>query len=416
MVFILDIIFFHSHSITKNVGYDAILKVRCSSGFTLKSYLDPPGKVFDDGIRSPELELSCISTDTGICSLLEYQTGGIKKRGNQKLLVNVQSVLLYTTPFGQRKLRISTLTMPSTDLVSDVYRGADFGCIAAVLTREIVSNARVNGLKSARQYIVESCINMLSQYRLNTSAKDSPSGQLILPEALQLLPLFVMCLRKSVLLRSAIPVGSSLKTAKSPQPSVDERMHAMFHASNISSSLAMLLVHPNIYELTRLKGREGFEYTPQRVGKSVFMEEACKSYVQFPTTCHPSISRLEDESMYLIDDGFSFYLYIGKNVPHEVMLEVFGDSKYPVEGILSSTEYGKRVHFIIKALRGCCNTRPTFPPLIVYKSGDGNGDKEKQKVHNKIMTLLVDDATSQDKGYVDFLCALHKKIKERIRT
>lgn len=401
-------------SVTKNVGYDAILKVRCSSGFTLKSFLNPPGKIFDDGLSSPELELPCVSSDTGICALLEHQTGGIKKRGNQKVFANIQCVLLYTTPFGQRKLRVSTLALPSTELVSDVFRGADFGCISAVFTREIVLNSKMNGIRSARNYLVDNCINTLSQYRLNTSAKNSPPGQLILPEALQLLPLFVMCLRKSVLLRSAIPVGSTIKASKAPQPSVDERMHAMFHASNISPSLAILLVHPNVYKLTGLKGREGFEYIPQSHEKDAFVAEACKPYIQLPQTCHPSISSFDDESIYLIDDGFSFFLYIGKSVSEESMLEVFGDSGRPVDGIISTSKYGKRILSIMKEIRGCCTSRPTFPPLIVYRSGEGNGDREKQNTHSKIMTLLVDDLTSQDKGYIDFLCALHRKIRNRI--
>lgn len=344
--------------------------------------------------------------------------GGIKIRNDLRSFAYLQSVLLYTTPHGQRKLRVSTLALPVTDLVPDVFRGSDFGCIAALWTRHAVVAAKENGLKKARMDVIDSCVNVLSQYRLNTSAKDAPMGQLILPEALQLLPLFCMSIRKSGLLRAPVPPGTSLSTAKHPQPCVDERMHMMYHASNMSPDLPMLLVHPNVYDLTRLKGTEGFEYTPKSNERGPFVDEACKPYLQLPQTIHPSIALLEDDCVYLMDDGFTLFLFVGKSVSQELRLELFGSesnanssTKYQLK---LTSEYGQRIQRIIQNIRECSSSRPTFPPMIVYVNGEGNGHVQKQKVHGKIMTLLVDDTTSQEKGYVDFLCSLHRKIRQKL--
>ena len=55
-------------------------------------------------------------------------------------------------------------------------------------------------LTAARDAVTKSCVDMLAAYRKHC-ASTSPSGQLILPESLKLLPLYALGLIKSGLLR-----------------------------------------------------------------------------------------------------------------------------------------------------------------------------------------------------------------------
>ena len=360
--------------------------------------------------------MSSVSSDTCICAVLEHKIGGIKGKTENKVFTYFQSVLLYTSPFGQRKLRVSTLALPTSDRPQDVFRCADFGCISALLTREAVVTAMKYGIKKARMEVFDSCLNILSMYRKHTSAKNSSLGQLVLPEALQLLPLYCMSIKKSGLLRPALPQGSSSSTRNHPQPRIDERVFMMFQAANVSSSLSMLLVHPNIYDLSRLKGREGLEYTPTSPDREPFSEESCTPYIQLPQTCSPSITALEDDGIFILDNGFYLYLYVGKSVSNELKSEIFGDSNYFSNEISCTSEYGERVQNIIVAIRRCCSTRSSYAPIIVFRAGEKDRGKENQILYGKITSLLVDDPTTHEKGYVDFLCLVHRKIKQILES
>ena len=59
-------------------------------------------------------------------------------------------------------------------------------------------------LQSLREQMVTKCVNTLFSYR-KFCATTSSSGQLILPEALKLLPLYTLAAQKGTLMRSEIP-------------------------------------------------------------------------------------------------------------------------------------------------------------------------------------------------------------------
>jgi protein transport protein SEC24 len=47
-----------------------------------------------------------------------------------------QCALLYTTTSGQRRIRLHTLALPTTDLISNVFKGADLDAQIAVMVRK----------------------------------------------------------------------------------------------------------------------------------------------------------------------------------------------------------------------------------------------------------------------------------------
>lgn len=122
-------------------------------------------------------------------------------------MVYFQSAFLYTTSDGRRRVRVTTLGLRTTTLVSDSFRCSDFGATAAILTRRAIGKLRSppdgdtsrsgGPLHEAREDTTRMCAKIMGNYRLHTSARNSPLGQLILPETLQLLQLFCLGLHKS---------------------------------------------------------------------------------------------------------------------------------------------------------------------------------------------------------------------------
>jgi protein transport protein SEC24 len=142
--------------------------------------------------------------------------------------------------------------------------------------------------------------------------------------------------------------------------------------------------------------------------------------VRLPNTVHLSISCLEEEGIYVLDDGLLLYVYIGSNVSRDVMLETFGVEReldldpavattHGMDCFLKETSLGSRALNVLNALRHWHRERhQSLPVVIVYSLSGWNNDLETMR------NLLVDDPIGHEKSYVDFLCVLHKRIKSRV--
>ena len=437
----------NSRSATAFSGNDAIFKVRCSSGVEVESFLpmsQTPGVLVDDSVlSSPELELSTVTSDTCVAIQLRHKIGGIPKESGASTgrdpLAYFQTALLYTTAAGSRRVRVSTLALQSTSVPSEVFRLSDFGAVTAFTTRQAITDMlRPDGSgthKVAREAIVKRCVDLLANYRLNTSARNSPSGQLILPEALQLLPLFCLSLRKSLIFRPSLPKNS---WSTKPSPTADERAYHVHHGAAVSPALAMLSVHSNLYVLTKLRKRDGEWIIPTPLPSSssaigTTADEAsiasasCRPYIQLPKSAHPSITSIDDDGIYLLDDGFVLYLYVGKAVPVDVRKDFLDHNSSRQTPVISSkSESGRKIMNIAWQIRSFCSMRgvggsllrPTTAPIVVVVAGgagsDGHQieDLEHKFLEDKLVTLLVDDSTDHDTFYSDFLCQLHRRIQQ----
>lgn len=388
-----------------------------------------PGVTIDNGISgSPELEMSMVSPDTCIAVELEHRVGGIPSSCKT---VYFQSALLYTTSMGRRRVRVSTLALRKTSDVAHVFRSADFSAIMAMLTRQAIRHVwdikedHERKLHAAREDLKKRCVTMLANYRLNTAAKSSPLGQLILPETIQLLPLFCMSLTKSDMLRPSLPKRESGVRVDHPSPDADERAHGLYHGSAVLPALAMLMVHPNAFLITNLCEGSGEWHSPSSSPDkqpSSEIERAAfeQPYVQLPRSTHLSITLFEDDGVYLIDNGLTLFAHVGKDVPQDVRAELFVQNGADPSSLSVSTtsDYGQQVLRLIWQMRTYCSIgggsesiiRPTFAPVVVVQADRGDKDPFEERV----MSLMVDDTTSNEDDYVDFLCVLHRRIKEEV--
>merc|ERR1712176_1451894 len=96
--------------------------------------------------------------------------------------------------------------------LSNVFRYTDIDSVTNLLLKQAVSSA-LNGHGGFKDKLAKSCVDMLHAYRSNCASMTSP-GQLILPESLKLLPLYVGSIRKMAAFRT----GSDIR--------VDDRVSA----------------------------------------------------------------------------------------------------------------------------------------------------------------------------------------------
>jgi len=425
------------------MGSDAVFKLRCSNGVQVKSYSPtlPVGTLIGDGIvNSAELELSSINSSTCIAVTLEHKVGGVQdtrggRRGVDSPMVFFQSAVLYTTMTGKRRVRVSTMGLLTTKVPADIFRASDLGACATLMLRQAISDLEdpsQGSLHNARTRVYENMVSLLANYRMNTSARTSPTGQLILPESLQLLPLFCLSLRKSRLFRS-----SSVQF-KAPFPTADERAYHIFYGRIVSPNTSLQCVHPNLLQVSDMRTRDGEWITPpvletnKYAGEEV-MAASMKPVCQLPRSMNPSIACLDEKGMYILDDRFAFYLFIGKDVPEEEWQDLLSVSapsganrvdgqwinNVPMGSMaLSSTESGHKLRNILHQLRIlnspnttlAMNARNTYAPLVLVFVGRGSLFEEEMD------SLLVDDATTggHDATYVDFLCELHQSVRKKI--
>ena len=142
----------------------------------------------------------------------------------------------------------------ATRISADVFRSADLGTVAAIARRAVsdFEHPRDEGsLHRARANVLDECVSVLANYRAHTSMRSSPGGQLMLPESMQLLPLFCLSLRKSRMFRN------SGREFKGPFPTADERAYHLFHGRMASPHSSLQCVHPNLFKVSDVRTKDG---------------------------------------------------------------------------------------------------------------------------------------------------------------
>ena len=114
----------------------------------------------------------------------------------------MQCALLYTTTSGHRRIRVHTMALPITSVLGNVFRAADLEAQTCDLVRR-ASQKLLSGTCSLHG-AKEAALQTPSAPSTPTasSARATTAGQLILPEALKVLPLYCLALHKSDGLRS----------------------------------------------------------------------------------------------------------------------------------------------------------------------------------------------------------------------
>lgn len=110
-----------------------------------------------------------------------------------------QTAVLHTTCYGERRIRVITLALPTTTSMSELYSSVDTVAMATLLTDKAVERSMGSKLEDARDAVSNKLVDILGTYKANmTSTGSGASPALAICENMKFLPLLMLGLLKHV--------------------------------------------------------------------------------------------------------------------------------------------------------------------------------------------------------------------------
>jgi protein transport protein SEC24 len=221
--------------LASKIGLEAVIRVRASRGLRMKAF---HGNFF---IRSTDLlSLPAVPIDQSYAIEVELEDNITAP------WVVLQAGVLHTTCFGERRIRVITLALPTTDNITNLFASADQVAIATLLANKAVEKTMQSKLEDAREFITKQLVDYLVAFKAATQAGGSgASTQLAIPDNLRHLPLLLLGLLKHVGIR------------ESSQIPPDMRAYAQALLTTLPSQLLVPYLHPRFYALHTMPDEVG---------------------------------------------------------------------------------------------------------------------------------------------------------------
>ncbi|XP_077535726.1 COPII coat complex component secretory 24CD isoform X2 [Haemaphysalis longicornis] len=348
--------------ISQPTAFDAVMRVRTSTGIRPTDFY---GNYYM--ANTTDVELAALDCNKCIAVEIKYDDKLSEEEG-----AFVQVALLYTTCGGQRRLRLHNLALATCSQMADMYRNCDLDTIVNVLSKQAVRQLLEQSPRQVRDGCIGRGAQMLAAYRKHC-ASPSSSGQLILPECMKLLPLYLNCLLKS----DALAGGPELTT--------DDRSFAMLSLCSMDVASTVAYFYPRLLPLHDLD----------------------VDSVELPVALRCTAEKIREDGCYLLENGIHMFLWIGMAVDPDFLQNVFAQ---PVAARIDidktsllelNTPISRRVRDVIARVR---MERQRCMRLTLVRQGD--------KMELVFRQFLVEDRHGDlGPSYVDFLCHLHKEIR-----
>ncbi|KAG9190277.1 hypothetical protein G6011_08365 [Alternaria panax] len=363
--------------LSAEIGLEAVLRVRATTGLRMSAFY---GNFFN---RSSDL-----------CAFPAYprdQAVVIEVAIDEtisKPFACLQAAVLHTTSSGQRRIRVLTLAVPTTESLASVYASADAQAITTYFSHKAVERALSSGLDAARDALQAKVIEILSTYRKELAGGSMGGGGLQLPQNLRALPILFLGLIKNVGLRKSAQIPSDLRSA------------ALDLLSTLPLRLLTQYIYPSFYSLHDMPDDAG-------------VPEPTTGQITMPPALNLSSAAIVPYGLYLLDDGVNQFLWIGRDAVPALLNDVFGveDRTQLKQGKASlpllDNEYSERVRAVVEKSRdhkskgvGSINL-PTL--YIIKEDGDPSLKLWAQ-------TLLVEDRADQGESIVQWISKLREKV------
>ncbi|KAK6018805.1 Sec23/Sec24 beta-sandwich domain protein [Ostertagia ostertagi] len=250
--------------LTRKIGFEAVLRIRCSRGLSLSAFY---GNFF---VRSTDLlALANVNPDSAIAVQVSME---------EKLATTVcfQAALLYTSSKGDRRIRVHTMCLPTTADLAQVYNNFDLKATVSLIAKIGVDRSMTgSSLADCREAIVNAVVDSLGAYH-KTMRQGRPGG--------------VLVPRKGHL-RTSFCAGRSVK--------LDDRVASMLMLRFCPLEQILSEFYPQLYRLNEILQLED--------GRS-----AHHLYL-----CHR-------EGIYLIEAGSAIYLYFSSHSDVQLIQDLFG--------------------------------------------------------------------------------------------
>ncbi|XP_055373003.1 protein transport protein Sec24C [Condylostylus longicornis] len=350
------------HNISRATAFDAVMRVRTSTGVRPTEFY---GHYFMT--NTTDLELASIDAEKSIAIEIKHDD---KLPPDEN--VYIQVALLYTSCSGQRRLRINNVALRTTTTIADVFKACDLDATILFLAKQSIIKLLEHSPKIVKDHLIQVSAQILACYRKHCTSPTS-AGQLILPECLKLLPLYISCMLKN----DAISGGSDM--------TCDDRSYVMQHVLSFDLPASTAFFYPRLMPIHNIN-----------------IEDK-----NLPSPIRCSYEKMSPDGAYILENGMYLFIWLGNMLSPEFLKDLFGvQTIHEVSqerlGFRNDTELSLRIWQVIDEIM---NERKKSMKITIIKQQD--------KLETVYRHFLVEDhGCDGTLSYVDFLCHMHKEIKE----
>ncbi|KAK0400261.1 hypothetical protein QR680_003427 [Steinernema hermaphroditum] len=338
--------------VSREIAFDVMMRVRTSTGIRPTGFY---GSFYMQ--NATDMEIGSIDSDKAIQVDIKHDD---KLKDGEFAYVQVAVLFTSCTDYNQ------------------LYRVADQDSLVTYLLKTSLKALKDKNPKEMQGDLRQRCAQILATYREKCS-DTAPIGQLILPECLKLLPLYVNC----ILRHEALSGGAEL--------TVDDRAWQMQLVESCRVQEALELLYPRVFEVTSM----------------TLVADAPVEEFTVPTCVRASHENLQSDKAYLIENGLFMFFWVGSTVPQDWINDVFNAASF--SGIDSESSYVPERD----------NNRSRAVRHLIEHIHEGRQRRMKMHVvkQNDSLEAWMKKFLVEDKGlnafdsYVAFLCKIHKEIR-----
>lgn len=364
-------------SISRDCAYNCTMRVRCSKGIRVSEYIG--------GLQSSaslDVILASCDPEKAIFAVLNHSGIQLDERSN----VYLQAAILYTTVFGQRRVRVCNLALPISTMAGNVFKCADQEAVVSLWMKQAVASMPTTSLRNIRDRIIDKTVSVLIAYRKNCAAATAPS-QLILPEQFKLLPIYSLCIMKSRAFKGRTVIS-------------DVRNYHAHKITVFGISAMIQYLYPKLLALHDLTN-------------DICIPDPAGTQMRLPSLMRCSYIWMENNGIYLIDNGEEMLLWIGASVSPQLLLDLYGvetihdlDVNVLAFPTQTATLFATQVNNLLSHRE---SRRKRRVKLIFARQ-----DLDAAEID--FSDLLVEDQNNDAMSYVDHLCFIHKQINTALTS
>ncbi|KZT71854.1 hypothetical protein DAEQUDRAFT_763356 [Daedalea quercina L-15889] len=294
-----------------------------------------------------------------------------------------QTAVLHTTCYGERRIRVVTLALPVTSNLSEVFASADQVAIATLLANKAVERSITHKLEDARDALFSKTVEILQAYKQSMTAGGAgASAQLAISDNLKMLPVMVLGLLKNVGIRQSAQIPPDL------------RAYAQALLTSLPSQLLIPYLYPTFYSLHNMPPECG------TVGEHGII---------LPPPLPLTSERLERHGLFLIEDGQTIFLWVGRDAVPQLIMDVFNLPNYEVlRGgkttlPLLENSFSQRVNAVVQKIREM--RRGVYYPHLYVVKEDG-----EPPLRLWALSCLIQDRADVLPSYQQFIGQLRDKV------
>ncbi len=360
-------------NLTRPGGLEAVGKLRVSSGLSVEEVLGSFTKAGQNDLVFP-----AINSDSTIFAKLAHDER--LREGSQAY---IQFATLYSTMAGQRRVRVHSMGLPVSRSLGSVFRGADLEVYMGYLARQTAAGMASKSLCHLRDKINKAATGTLVAYRKHCASSSSSSGQLILPESLKLIPLFCLGLKKLPGFRT--------------DARADGRAVWLSRIASLPLDRLLPAVHPRLV----------------RISLEVSSEPSSSSSGEpsIPDFLPLSAEHLDSTGVYLLENGYDIFLYVGRDVAPAAVEQLLGTSSLQSIDPATFADLPQQENPVSKQARELISQVRRQRRSYMHMRLVVKGHPYETLFHS---SLVEDRHSSSGVSYVEYLCFLHRQIQNKI--